>query len=88
VSEDRNFKPYIVFDTKTFTKASSKPDENKAQAVLGIIRASDEVHAQDTAATHFWEKEVFVRPMEGAEKEYAAAAQKIGYLNTSEAHHP
>jgi hypothetical protein len=88
MEQDQNFKEYIAFDETEFMAQSQKQGGNPSNSILGIIRARDEVHAQDTASTRFPDKIVFVRALSSSPKEHVAAAEKMGYLNTSEAHHP
>ena len=81
-------KQYIVFNRNKYFKEEEKENGRPAEAVLGIVRAEDEYHAQDAADSIFPDLDVFVKPKGEADPVYVAAGEKMGYLNTSEAHHP
>jgi hypothetical protein len=77
---------FVVFNLEKFTEEQRKADGHTAHAVLGYVQAPDENHAQDTASQIFPDLPVFVREFGSAEPEYVAAAEKMGVLNTSQAH--
>jgi hypothetical protein len=86
-NNEQNWKEYIVFDEDKFTQEQQKEGGDTAHAVMGIVRAPDDDAAQDTASSVSPGKIVFVRDFTTAPKEYVGAAEKMGYLNTSQAHH-
>ncbi len=87
MNTEQNWIEYIVFDEDKFTQEQQKEGGNTAHAVMGIVRAPDVDAAQDTASFVSPGKIVFVRELATAPKEFIGAAEKMGYLNTSQAHH-
>ncbi len=83
-----DYRQFIAFDALKFADEENKENGNPGLAVLGIIRAPDEQSALDTATTLFKGKDVFVQSWNTSDQHYIDAAEKMGYLNTSEAHRP
>ncbi len=79
-------KKYIVINANDYLKEEDKPEGYPAEAILGVIKAQDQTAAEETASSVFPGIIVLVKDWNEASDEYRAAAEELGYLNTSESH--